>query len=55
MKPLKGTITCVDRACRDENGDRPRGEMTFSSFAVEWVVVWQNGGVGLPGPIGAAA
>lgn len=55
MKPLKGIIACVDQGCTDENGMRPRGEMTYSSVAVEWIVVWQNNGVGLPGPIGAAA
>lgn len=55
MLPMLGVISCIDKACEDENGERPKGRMTYSDIVAGWVVVWQNGGTGLPGPLGEAA
>lgn len=46
--PLKGIISCIDMKCVDDENQRPRGKMEFSAIVADWVVVWQNGWVGLP-------
>lgn len=48
VRPLKGTVHCIDLDCVDDDGNRPLGEMTFSVIMANWTVVWQNGWVGLP-------
>lgn len=48
MLALRGIISCVDRDCKDDQGSRPKGEMTFSAIVGDWIVVWQDGVAGLP-------
>lgn len=48
MLPLKGAIRCIALDCKDDDGSRPLGELAFSPVVADWIVVWQNGWVGLP-------
>lgn len=47
MWPLRGEIRCLNPVCLDEEGRKPRAKMEFSSFTREFVLVWQDGGVGI--------
>lgn len=48
MWPIRGEIRCLNPACRDEEGRKPRAQMEFSNFTREWELVWSDGGVGVP-------
>lgn len=43
-----GVIFCVNMACRDEDGKRPRAELEM--FGGEWVLRWQDSLIGTPPP-----
>jgi len=48
MHPLKGEVHCVNTACRDEEGNRPKASLEYSPVVGDLVLVWQNKAVGLP-------
>lgn len=47
-KWLDGEIYCINPACKDENGNKPRARMEFSNYVGDWVLVWQDGIAGVP-------
>jgi hypothetical protein len=40
---LEGQIFCVDPTCRDEDGNRPKARLEYSSHVGDFVLVWQDG------------
>lgn len=46
--PLKGEIYCVNPACKDEEGRKPRASLEYSSIANDLVLVWQDNLIGTP-------
>jgi hypothetical protein len=46
--PLKGEIYCVNPACKDEEGRKPKASLEYSSVANDLVLVWQDNLIGTP-------
>ncbi len=44
----KGEVRCVNPECKTEDGRRPAALMAWSNVAVEWVLAWNDGYVGIP-------
>lgn len=44
----RGVVRCVNPACRDEAERRPAAVMEYSIIAMDWVLAWKDGTVGLP-------
>lgn len=43
----RGEVRCVNPGCRDESGQRPCAVMEYSIIAIDWVLAWKDGMVGL--------
>jgi hypothetical protein len=46
--PLKGEIYCVNPACKDEEGRKPKASLEYSSIANDLVLIWQDNLIGTP-------
>lgn len=44
----RGEVRCINPECRTEEGRRPSALMTWSNVAMEWVLAWNDGFVGIP-------
>jgi len=44
----RGVVRCVNPTCRDGEGLRPAAIMEYSVVALDWVLAWKDGTVGLP-------
>lgn len=47
-KWLDGEIYCINPACKDEAGNKPKARMEYSAFVDDWVIMWQDGISGVP-------
>jgi hypothetical protein len=43
-----GEVYCINPACKDDDGNKPRAHMEYSKHVGDWVMVWQDNVVGLP-------
>lgn len=43
----RGEVRCVNPSCVDETGRRPAALMEYSAVAMDWVLAWRDGGVGV--------
>ncbi len=43
----RGVVRCVNPTCVDETGRRPAALMEYSVVAVDWVLAWRDGTVGV--------
>lgn len=44
----RGLVRCVNPACQTEDGKRPAASMVYSNVAMDWVLAWNDGVVGIP-------
>lgn len=44
----RGEVRCINPECKTEQGRRPTARMEWSVVAMEWVLAWNDGYVGIP-------
>jgi hypothetical protein len=46
--PGRGLVRCVNPTCQTDDGKRPAATMVYSNVAMDWVLAWNDGVVGIP-------
>lgn len=44
----KGLVRCINPGCQTDDGRRPAATMAYSNVALDWVLAWNDGVVGIP-------